>query len=260
MLKDFLLIFHYRGLINALVARDLKARYKKSVLGYAWTWLDPLMTMFVFIFVFGLLLKMGTENYPIFLLSGLLPWTFFSNSLSAANHSIINNEGITKRIYFPREILPISVVLSNAVNMVLGLIVILPVILAFGIPLTDNLILIPIPFCFLIFLTLGISFFLSSLNVFFRDMSYIVPFILHLWFFMTPIFFNIESNVPANYLSLYLIINPLAVILSLFRTCLMGHPLPAMAYILSCFSACTLVFLIGYGFFKKTENLMMKRI
>ena len=260
MLKKLFNLFRYKELIRALVIRDLKVRYKKSVLGYAWTWLDPLMTMFAFILVFDILLDVSTEYFPIYLLSGLIPWIFFSNSVITSVESITNNADLLKRVYFPREILSITLALGNLINMLLSLIVIIPLILAYHIPITFKIFLVPIPIFFLFFFSLGVSFFFSCLNVFFRDISYIAPFIVRLWFFITPIFYVLEGRVPPKYLDIYMCGNPLAVILSFFRASLMNHDIPAIRYSGTCFAICISVFGLGYLFFKINEGRMIKRI
>jgi ABC-2 type transport system permease protein len=260
MLRDLQDIFRYNELIKILVERDLKARYKNSILGYAWTWLDPLMTMFIFILVFDILLKIKVEHFPVYLLSGLIPWTFFSSSVSGSVNSITGNTGLIKRVYYPREIFPLTLALSNGINMVLSLLVLIPVILAFGLSVTSNILLLPIPILFLFFLAFGLSLVFSCLNVFFRDISYIAPFIIRLWFYLTPIFYVIEGRIPARYHDIYMMLNPLAVILSIFRASLMGYSPPAIKHIVVGFLTCIVTFFVGYSIFKKNEDLMVKRI
>jgi ABC-2 type transport system permease protein len=260
MLTNILNIFRYNELIKTLVARDLKVRYKNSVLGYAWTWLDPLMTMFVFILVFDILLKIKVENFPIYLLSGLIPWMFFSQSVSASVRSITGNAGLIKRVYYPREIFPLTITLSNGINMFLSFFVLIPIILVFHIEITPKIMLLPMPILFLFFFTFGLSLVFSCLNVFFRDMSYIAPFIIRLWFYLTPIFYVIEGRIPARYHDIYMMLNPLAVILSLFRASLMGYSIPAIRHVSVAFMTCMLIFMVGYSIFKKNEDLMVKRI
>jgi ABC-2 type transport system permease protein len=253
-------ILRYKELIKTLVGRDLKVRYKKSVLGYAWTCLDPLLTMFTFILVFDYILSMGVENFPVYLLTGLLPWIFFSNSVNGSLDSITGNALLIKRVYYPREIFPLTVILSNGVNMLLSLIVLIPVIIAFHIAISEKILFLPIPTFFLFFITFGMCLIFSCLNVFLRDMSYIVPFIIRLWFYLTPIFYAIEGRIPERFLDIYMMMNPLAVILSLFRASLMGYPTPALKYIFASFAMCLMIFMVGYMFFKRNEDLMVKRI
>jgi ABC-type polysaccharide/polyol phosphate export permease len=259
-MKDLLHLLRHVELLKALVTRDLKARYKNSVLGYAWTWLDPLLSMSVLILVFGVLLNMGTENFAIYILTGLVPWNFFNNAVTLSVTSIIINAELIKRVFVPREIFPIATVLSNAINMLLGLFVILPVIVCFGVPLTAKLLLIPIPAVFLFLFTVGVSLTFTCLNVFFKDISYIVPFIVRLWFFVTPIFYVVDGRVPEHFVDIYMFANPLAVLVTLFRMCLMDGPAPATKYILVCFVSCIFVFYTGFIFFKRNDDRMIKRV
>jgi ABC-2 type transport system permease protein len=260
MLRSILEIFRYSELIKTLVAKDLRVRYTNSVLGYAWTWLDPIMSMFTFILVFDIMLSIKVEHFPIFLLSGLIPWTFFSSSVISSVGSILNNAGLIKRVYYPREIFPLTIILSDGINMIFSLLLLIPVVLAFGLKITLKILLLPIPTLFLFVLTFGISLIVSSINVFLRDMSYIAPFVIRLLFFVTPIFYTIDGHIPEQYINIYILLNPMAVIISLYRTSLMNYSFPAPQHMLMAFSTCFLVFIIGYKFFKKIEDAMVKRI
>lgn len=260
MFQNLLTILRYSELIKTLVGRDLQIRYKKSILGYAWTWLDPLMTMFVFILVFDVILSIKVEHFPVYLLTGLIPWIFFSNSIGGSLNSISGNATLIKRVYYPREIYPLTITLGNLVNMFLSLLVLVPIILIYGVKINLYVLLLPVSILFLFLITLGFTCLFSCLNVYFRDVSYIVPFIIRLWFYVTPIFYVIEGRIPENYLNMYMFLNPLAVILSLFRASLMGFPFPALKYVGVSFLICTLVFVLGYTFFKKNEDLMVKRM
>jgi len=260
MIQHLLTLFQYNELIKTLVIRDLQVRYKKSILGYAWTWLDPLMTMFVFILVFDIILSIKVEHFPVYLLSGLIPWIFFSNSIGGSLNSVSGNARLIKRVYYPREIFPITITFGNLINMLLSLLVLIPIILIYRIEINFNVLFLPISILFLLFITLGFTLFFSCLNVFFRDISYVVPFVIRLWFYLTPIFYVIEGRIPETYLNIYMILNPLAVILSLFRASLMGYPFPAIKYVCASFLICICILVLGYTFFKKNEDFMVKRI
>lgn len=264
MLRQFLKIFRYTELIKALVNRDLKVRYKNSILGYAWTWLDPLMSMFVFILIFEVILQFNIPNFPVYLLSALIPWTFFSNSISGSVGSITGNVSIIKRVYYPREIFPLTVMLSEGVNMFLGLLVLIPVILIFGIAITPKILLLPVPIVLLFVFTFGLCAACSLVNVFFRDMAYIIPFVLRLWFFMTPIFWDPVGRIPPEHLekfmNIYMPLNPMAVVMALFRAALMGREIPGLHFVGAALFWCVLSVWLGYRVFKKNEDLMVKRI
>ena len=263
MLRQLFDLLRYSELIKALVSRDLKVRYKNSILGYVWTWLDPLMTMLVFILVFDVILQMKVENFPVYLLAGLIPWTFFSNAIGGSVSAITGNAALIKRVYYPREIFPLTTLLSEGVNTALSLLVLIPVILFFGIPITVQVLLLPVALLLLFLFTYGICLLCSTMNVFFRDMRYIIPFTLRLWFFMTPIFWTLDrfkGEDSGPLLDIYMTLNPMAVILSIFRTSLMGHALPGAKYLAACVCWCLVTFTIGYLVFKKAEDFMVKRI
>lgn len=260
MLKNFFELFNYQELIKALVGRTLKLRYRSSVLGYAWTWLEPLMMMCIFILVFDVLFNSGVKNFPVYLLSGLVPWTFFNTSINASVNSITQNVGLIKRIYYPREIFPLTVMLTHGVTMFLSFIVLIPVMLAFGIPITAKLSLFPVVTVFLFSLTFGLCLIFATLNVFIRDTQPISQLIMRLWFYACPIFYSVENRVPERILDIYYVLNPMAVLLSLFRSAFMNYNVPKPANIGITFLECILIFLLGYTFFKRNEDLMVKRI
>ena len=259
MLKKIIEIIEHKELIKNLVARDLKVRYKGSALGYMWTWFDPLITMLIFIFVFDVILKIKVENFPVYLLSGLVPWLFFSNSVSGSVNSLVGNAALIKSIYFPRAIYPLSVVLANLVNLLLSLVILIPIILLFKLNISYKALLLPFPLILLFLFTSGLALLFSCLHVYFRDMIYISGFIVRLWFYASPIFYSIEGIVSERFLALYLL-NPLAVILMLFRTALMGLAPPNFRSVLIASLVCILIFAASLWIFIKKEDNMVKRI
>ena len=189
-------LVNYRELIRNLVVRDLKVRYRNSVLGIAWSWANPLLMMLVYTVVFGFLAgKSRQPNFHIFVLCALLPWNFFSTSVSASTGSIVGNASLVKKVYFPREILPVSIVVSNLVNFIIALPVFFGLALVSGAPITKWALLLPIPILVELVLTTGICLFLATLNVFYRDTQIIIEVLMMAWFFVTPIFYPL-SQVP----------------------------------------------------------------
>jgi len=259
LIKKIIEIIEYKELIKNFVIRDLKARYKGYVLGYLWSWLEPLITMLIFIFIFDIILKIKIENFPVYFLSGSIPWLFFSRSISSSVNSIVGNAGLIKNIYFPRVIYPLSVTLSNLANLILSLVVLIPIILLFNVNITYKALLLPLPLILMFFLVFGLALLFSCLNVYFRDISYISGFILRFWFYASPIFYNIEDRVSARLLDLYLL-NPLAVILMLFRTALMGLNPPNIRSVLIASFVCILTFIVGLWLFLDKEDKMVKMI
>lgn len=187
-------LWRYRELICNLVARDLKVRYKSSVLGIAWSWMNPLLMMVVYTVLFTIFLRNDSiHHYPVFLLCGLLPWQFFSDSILQSTGSIVANAHLIKKVYFPREILPISVVLSNLVNFLIALPVFFILALAFGVRPTVWALLLPITILIQVVFTVGLACILATLNVFYRDTQIILGVIMLAWFFLTPVFYPIHT-------------------------------------------------------------------
>jgi len=191
-------LVRYRELVRNLVARDLKARYKSSVLGFLWCLVNPLLMMGVFTVVFTVLMPKDIPKYPVFILCALLPWNFFSSAVINSIGSITDNAHLIKKVYFPREVLPLSTVLSNLVNFLLALIVLFAVLFAFRVRLTIWALLLPAIILIQVVFTLGLSLILSALNVFYRDTGIIMETVMLAWFFLTPIFYPI-TTVPERY-------------------------------------------------------------
>ena len=200
-------LWRYRDLIRNLVVRDLKARYKNSVLGIAWSWVNPLLMMMVFTIVFKFLYgRADLPDYHVFILCGLLPWNFFSASVTGATTSIISNASLVKKVYFPREVLPISIVLSNLVNFLIALPVFFALALASGVPVTSAVLLLPLPILVQVAFCIGLALILATLDVFYRDTQVIMEVLLLAWFFVTPIFYPI-TEVPQQITVLGLTLN-----------------------------------------------------
>lgn len=223
-------VYRYRELVRNLVVRDLKVRYKNSVLGFLWSLVNPLLMMLVFTVVFQIMLPQQIRVFPIFVLCALLPWNWFSASLNEAIPSIVNNAHLIKKVYFPREVLPLSVVLANGVNFLLALLVLFAVIFAYGVHLSVWVLLLPALIIIQLLFTLGVAFFLSTINVFYRDTDVIMEVVLLAWFFLTPIFYSVTVLPPYREVlgvalpvqRLMYIVNPMASLISAYRDILWG--------------------------------------
>ncbi len=241
-------LWRYRELVRNLVIRDLKARYKNSVLGFLWSLANPLMMMGVFTLVFTTVFPNPIEAYPVFVLSGLLAWNWNVTSVMGGVFSITGNSHLIKKVAFPRELLPLSTVLSNGVNFLLALIPLLVVAaIYFRFPTPLMLIL---PFIVLIqaiFLT-GVALFLACLNVYFRDTEPIMDVLTLAWFFLTPVFYNVE-NLSQQYSRWIYILNPMASFISTYRLIFYYQSPPALDFILRMSVQSLIVFAIGYAFF-----------
>jgi len=258
ILKHLRELWQYRELIRNLVARDLKVRYKNSILGIAWSWLNPLLMMVVYTIFFTILMRnTGFPHYPVFLLSGLLPWNFFSESVTSATASIVGNAHLIKKVYFPREILPISIVLSSLVNFIIALPVLFVLTLVFGAPPTPWALLLPITILIQVIFTVGLTLILSTLNVFYRDTQLILNVLMLAWFFLTPVFYPIET-VPQSATVLGITfnarlwlyrLNPMASIIASYRDLLYWGAPTGLDFLLRTAVTALLVLVVGYLLF-----------
>lgn len=185
-------LWAYRDLLVNLVRRDLAVRYKRSVLGFLWSFLNPLLMMLVFTIVFMVVRPLSVRSYPLFVLSGLLPWNFLAGALSAAVRSITSNANLIDKVYFPRELLPLSAVLAHLVNFLLSLVVFLPLALLLGANFSAWTLALPLIILIQLLLITGLALLLSALNVFYRDTELVLEVALTAWFFLTPIFYELE--------------------------------------------------------------------
>ncbi len=215
-------LWEYKELLYFLVWRDIKIRYKQTVLGAAWAIIQPFMTMVVFSLFFGRLAKIPSDGvpYPIFSFAALVPWTFFANGLSKASNSLVSSSNLIKKVYFPRLAIPIANVLSGILDFVLALITLIGMTLYFGIVPTINVMFLPFFLLLALVTALGVSLWLSAMNVQFRDVQHIIPFITQLWFFATPIAYP-SSLLSEPWRTIYAI-NPMVGVVEGFRWALLA--------------------------------------
>lgn len=271
----FVEVVKYRYLLQNLVIRDLKVRYKNSLLGVLWSLLNPLMMMVVFTLVFTVLMPNEIPNFSLFLLVGLLPWQFFTGSLLSGVGSVTGNAALINKVYFPRLLLPLAAVLSNLVNLLLAFIVLVLFLYVSGVGLTQHALWLPPILITHFIFTLGLCLLLGAIHVFYRDVGMILDVILLAWFFLTPIFYPFEwlAGEPRTWLGITFEpvvvmrwLNPMASIIDGYRTVLWGtlgsHGPAAMApiYLLRTFVTAVIVFAVGYGFFARTQHLFGEKV
>jgi len=242
------------------VVRELKARYKNSVLGFFWSLLNPLGMMLVFMVVFGVFMPNNDlEHYPIFLLCGLLPWNCFQVSLMSSINTIIGNSNLVQKAYFPREVLPIAAVLAQVVNFLLALIVLFVLLIIFSSQFTVWLWLLPVVILIQTCFVLGLSFIFTTLNVFYRDTGMILEVVLLAGFFLTPIFYPLDL-LPSNAViwgmdldvhRLMYIINPMASIVNTYRDILYSGYRTDLDFFLRTTVTSVAVLIIGYWIFTR---------
>jgi lipopolysaccharide transport system permease protein len=269
MINRLMELIRYRELIKNLVIRDLKVRYKNSALGILWSLLNPLAMMAVFTVVFTFMMPNNTiERFPVFVLCALLPWNFFRDSVMVSIGSIVNNAPLIKKVYFPREVLPLSVVLSNLVNLILALIVLFAMLFAFRVRLTAWALLLPLVIFTQLLFVLGLALMLSTANVFYRDTAMIMEVVMLAWFFVTPIFWDI-TILPRHRLILGLdldihrltyILNPMASFISTYRVILYQGARPALDFFLRTFVTSLLTLIIGYFMFLRHSRVFAEEV
>lgn len=247
-------LFEYRELFYFLVWRDIKVRYKQTALGAAWAILQPFLTMVVFSLFFGRLAGIPSEGvpYPIFSYAGLVPWSFFANGLSQSASSLVGSANLITKVYFPRLVIPISTVLSGVVDFALAFIVLLVMMFFFGIVPTKNVVFLPI-FLLLAFITsLGTGFWFSALNVKYRDVRYIVPFLIQIWLFATPIAYP-SNLVPEQWRWLYSL-NPMVAVVEGFRWALLDTTTSLNLMVIVSSAAALVLFITGAFYFRRMEE------
>lgn len=258
MLAHLQELWQYRELTWSLVVRDLKGRYKSSVLGFVWSLLNPLGMMLVFTVVFTVMMPNQIERFPIFLLCGLLPWNYFTGGVMMSTNSIVGNAGLVKKVYFPREVLPIATVLSTLVNFLLSLVVLFVILFITHAQLSPWLWLLPIVILIETCFILGIAFILSALNVYYRDTIMIIDVVTLAWFFLTPVVYEI-GFLPESYhlfgvitldvRRLMYIVNPMASLIAAYRDLLYWGYRTNLDFFLRTAVTSVAVMFVGYWFF-----------
>lgn len=247
-------VWHHRELLYFLGWRDVKVRYKQTALGAAWAIIQPFMTMLVFSLFFGKLGKMPSDGipYPLFVYAALVPWTFFSNSLSQASNSLVQNAGMLKKVYFPRLIIPISNVFAGAVDFLFAFLVLIAMMMYYGVAPTANIVWLPFLLVLEIGTALGIGLWLSAMNVQFRDIRYVLPFLTQFWMFATPIAYP-SSLLSDSWRTVYGL-NPMVGVVEGFRWAMLGSQI-SLGPIVAASVVVTLTILIsGAFYFKRMEK------
>lgn len=247
-------LWEYRELLYFLTWRDIKVRYKQTVLGAAWAIIQPLLTMVVFSLFFGRLAKIPSDGvpYPLFSYAALVPWSFFANGLNMASNSLVASSNLIKKVYFPRLAMPIATVLAGAVDFALAFIVLIGMMAIYGVPATPNVIWLPFFFLLAFIASLGISLWLSAMNVQFRDVRYVIPFLTQFWLFATPIAYP-STLLHEPWRTVYGI-NPMVGVVEGFRWALLGTN-TAPGPIIAVSSLATVALLVsGAFYFRRMEK------
>jgi ABC-type polysaccharide/polyol phosphate export permease len=252
MIELFRDTFRYRELIWALALKELKIRYKRSILGFLWALLNPMLLCLVLTIVFSTLMPSHRIHFAVFLLSVLLPWTFFSQSLSYAAESIVGNGDLIKKVRVAKLVFPVAAVVSNMINLLLSLIPLVLIVLVMRHPFYATWLYLPVPILALALTTLGATFFFAAINVYYRDVSHILQIILQVWFYLTPIIYSVE-DIPQKYHLLFKL-NPIIYVLNGFRLSVYYGMLPTAQSVAMSFLCAFAALFFGFRVFRRHQH------
>jgi lipopolysaccharide transport system permease protein len=250
-------LWQYRELLYFLTWRNILIRYKQAVLGVAWAVLNPLLTMVVFTVIFNKLLGVGSGKYgvpyPIFAYTGLLPWNLFSGALSSAGTSLVGNSNLISKVYFPRLVIPASSILGVFPDFLISFAVLVVLMIGYHITPTWHVLFLPLLVLLAMLTALGVSLWLSALYVMYRDVQYIIPFLIQLWFFLSPVMYP-TSKIPAGKWSVIYNLNPMTGVIGGFRWALLGEQPPSHLFWLSSLMV-VVIFIGGLYYFRRMERI-----
>ncbi|TDL51899.1 ABC transporter permease [Paenibacillus dendritiformis] len=258
MISDWKEIYKYREFLKNSVSKDLRTRYKGSFLGFLWTFLNPLLMLVVYSILFSFVLRMDVKDYPVFLFCTLLPWNFFVSSVQVSSSIIVSSSNLIKKIYFPLETLPLSVVLASCANYLLSIVILVPAMTIFGYYPNINYLWFPLILFCQIILTMGLSFLVSCLTVYFRDLEHMIGIFLMALFYLTPVLYPI-TMVPEEYRYIFHW-NPMSVIITSYRDIFYYNKTPDL-YLLTIVLLFSIVCLILFQYiFKKLKFRFIEEI
>lgn len=246
-------IWRYRELLYFLAWRDVKIRYKQTLLGAAWAIIQPLFAMLLFTLLFGRLARLPSDNvpYPLFAYAGLLPWTFFANAVTNSAQSLVGSANLITKIYFPRVIIPAAPVLAGLIDFAIAFVLLIPLFIYYRVNVTWHLLLLPAFVLLVTLLALGVGMAVAALNVRYRDVRYALPFLVQLWLFASPVIYP-ASIVPAKWKWL-LMLNPVSGIIEGFRASLFGLVFDWPLILISA-AACLLIAIVSAYLFSRVED------
>lgn len=246
-------LYNYRELLKTTVKKEIRGRYKNSFLGVLWSFLNPLLQILVYAIVFPLIMKNNEKNYVVFLCCGLIPWAFFSTVITRSAFTMIENGNIIKKVYFPREILPIAICISEAVNFLISTLIILAFVVFNGLGLSKFMLFYPIIYLVQFLLVLAISFIVSSITVYFRDLQHLIGVALQLLFYATPIVYN-TATIAGTGFEWVLAINPMTYIINAYRDIFYHQVMPDIKSLLILGVILIVVCVLGYAIFNKLQK------
>lgn len=258
MIESFKELYKYREMLINLVRKDLRTRYKGSILGFLWTFINPLLQLVVYSVVFKTIMRMNIPNFSMFLFVGLLPWIFFSSSILISTSIILSNKDLIKKIFFPREILPISVVTSGLMNFFFGFVIVIPALLITGVHISKAIFFLPLIIIVEYVVCLAFSFLFSALNVYFRDLEHILGILMMAWFYFTPVIYPV-TMIPAPYVP-YFYLNPMTTIVLSYRDVLFYGKAPDFKALGICFICGFVLLVISYWVYRVLQKNFAEEI
>jgi lipopolysaccharide transport system permease protein len=241
-------LWHYRELVYFMTLRDIKVRYKQAVLGISWALIQPILTMVIFNVIFGNLAKMPTDNgipYPLFSLAAILPWQLFANALQRSTLSLAGNANLLTKVYFPRLIIPVSAVMAALVDFCFSLLVMAGMMIYYRYPPTLDILWLPLLILLALLTALAVGLWLSALNVQYRDVQHMVPFLVQIWMYASPVVYS-SSLIPNGIWHYIYGLNPITGVVNGFRWALLGGPAPDTMFLVS---VVAVFVLLGSGLF-----------
>lgn len=247
-------LYQYRELLKTNVKKEIRGKYKGSFLGVLWSFINPLLTILVYAIVFPFIMRDRPDNFLVFLTIGIIPWNFFTVVMNQGMISIRTNEAIIKKVYFPREILPISVAVSGLVNFWISSLIILVICLVGGVGISWHIVLLPIISFIQFVFTLGLILALSAINIYIKDTEYIVQFIINILFYGTPILYNVSMFSSSKIISFLLNANPLGHIINAYRDIFLYHQVISIGSLVYIIIFALIVFILGLFIFRKLQK------
>ncbi|MFL5517829.1 MAG: ABC transporter permease [Gemmatimonadales bacterium] len=249
-------LWRYRGLLFFLVWREIKVRYAQTVMGAAWAVLQPVLTMVVFTVIFGWFARLPSDGVPYaaFSLAGLVPWTYFATAVTGSSNSLVANTSLVTKVYFPRLVIPVAPVLAALLDLGVACVALVVLILWYGIiPNQAAVLFLPLSVLMMVLCAAGVGSWLAALNIQYRDVKYVVPFLLQIWMFASPIVYPL-SLVPPPYRLMYAV-NPMVGVIAAFRAAFLGTAGPTPAEVGVSFGSACLILVGGAAYFRRTERI-----
>lgn len=245
-------IMQSKYVLSNFINQELTVKYKRSALGFFWSLLNPMATMIISSVVFGSIMRFDLKDFVVLLYAGMLPWNYFGGATDFCGSSIINNEGFIKKIYLPKIVFPLTTVCAQFINMIFSMVALFIIMVILGAKITPALLFLPVAFLIIFLWTLGFSLLMATINVYFRDMRYIMGVIMNAWYYVTPILYPI-TVIPED-LRVYFYFNPGYYLIDMFRSPIYYNALPSVNNIFIAFGCAFVAFIIGLHYFYKYEK------